>query len=164
MKIVQEISTYILIAIIVILIRMFIISPVRVDGISMVPTLSNGDFMLIEKFDKNYNRFDIVVLSNNSKRLIKRIVGLPGEKVEYKSNNLYIDDKLIEENFGKGGPTNDFSITQLGVKRIPRDYYLVMGDNRELSMDSRMIGLIKKSDIQGKAIFNFNEFIGKIFK
>ena len=164
MKIIQEISTYILIAIIVILIRMFIISPVRVDGISMVPTLSNGDFVLVEKFDKSLNRFDIVVLNNDSKKLIKRVVGLPGEKIEYKNNILYIDDKVVEETFGKGSSTGDFSITQLGVKRIPNDYYLVMGDNRELSMDSRMIGLIKKSDIEGKAIFNFNEFINGIFK
>ena len=160
----KEISTYILIALIVILIRIFIISPVRVDGISMVPTLSDGDFMLVEKFDKDYKRFDIVVLKNNSDRLIKRIIGLPGDKIEYKDDTLYVNDTKVDENFTRGSSTEDFSISKLGVKKIPNDYYFVVGDNRNVSMDSRMIGLIKKSDIEGKAIFDFNKFIEGLFK
>lgn len=164
MKFIKEISSYILIILVVILIRTFIISPVRVDGISMVPTLSNGDFMLVEKFDKNFKRFDIVVLHDGSSRLIKRVIGLPGEKIEYKDETLYVNGKIVNEKFIKGSSTADFSITELGYKKIPKDYYLVLGDNRAVSLDSRTIGLIKKSDIYGKAIFNFNKFIGDFFK
>ena len=163
MQILKEIMSYVLIALVVILIRLFIISPVRVDGISMVPTLSNGDYMLLEKFDKDYKRFDIVVLNYNSKSLIKRVIGLPGEKVEYKNQVLYIDGKKIDENFTKGSVTEDFKLDKLGYDKIPEDYYLLVGDNRSMSLDGRTFGLIKKSDIKGKAIFNISKFIGGIF-
>lgn len=164
MKLAKEISSYVLIIIIVFLIRWFIISPARVDGISMLPNLSNGDYLLVEKFDKNFQRFDIVVVKTKNNEIVKRVIGLPGEKIEYKDETLYVNDKIVNEKFMKGSSTEDFSITSLGVKKIPDGYYLVMGDNRAVSMDSRMIGLIKKSDIKGKAIFNLNKFIGDIFK
>ena len=80
MKKIKELIPYILIISLVILIRTFIITPVRVDGPSMEDTLENGDILLLQKFNNNYQRFDIVVLNYNNEKLVKRIIGLPGEK------------------------------------------------------------------------------------
>lgn len=148
MKFIKELIPYVVITMIVISIRMFIISPVRVDGTSMYPTLSNNEFLLLSKYDQSYDRFDIVVLKYNKERLVKRIIGLPGETVEYKNNKLYINGKEIEEPF-IAVETDDFNLKQLGYDKIPENYYFVVGDNRGASLDSRMIGLINKKDLQG---------------
>lgn len=145
---IKELVPYIVITMIVILIRMFIISPVRVDGTSMYPTLSNNEFLLLSKYDQSYDRFDIVVLKYRNERLVKRIIGLPGETVEYKNNTLYINGKEIEEPFINTN-TDDFNLNELGYDKIPENYYFVVGDNRGSSLDSRMIGLINKKDLQG---------------
>ena len=145
---IKELVPYIVITMIVILIRMFIISPVRVDGTSMYPTLSNNEFLLLSKYDQSYDRFDIVVLKYRNERLVKRIIGLPAETVEYKNNTLYINGKEIEEPFINTN-TDDFNLNELGYDKIPENYYFVVGDNRGSSLDSRMIGLINKKDLQG---------------
>ncbi len=145
---IKELVPYIVITMIVILIRMFIISPVRVDGTSMYPTLSNNEFLLLSKYDQSYDRFDIVVLKYRNERLVKRIIGLPGETVEYKNNTLYINGKEMEEPFINTN-TDDFNLNELGYDKIPENYYFVVGDNRGSSLDSRMIGLINKKDLQG---------------
>ena len=145
---IKELVPYIVITMIVILIRMFIISPVRVDGTSMYPTLSNNEFLLLSKYDQSYDRFDIVVLKYRNERLVKRIIGLPGETVEYKNNTLYINGKEMEEPFINTN-TDDFNLNELGYDKIPENYYFVVGDNRGSSLDSRMIGLINNKDLQG---------------
>ena len=153
-NIAKEIVPYILVILLAILIRTFIASPVRVNGSSMYATLKEGDILLLNKIDKNYKRFDIVVINNNGTKLIKRIIGLPGENVEYKNNSLYINNKYVKDVSKE--VTGDFSLEDLyGYKMIPKGYYFVMGDNRDGSSDSRdlRIGLIKKSDIKGKAKF-----------
>lgn len=160
MKIIKELWSYVLIIIIVLLIRCFVVSPIRVDGSSMVPTLKDGDFLLLKKYDKEIERFDIVVLKNGSDKLIKRVIGLPGEHIEYIDNELYINhEKIVDiKLFTK---TNDFMLEDLGVSVIPDDYYFVLGDNRTNSTDSRIIGLVSKKDIQGTVdfrIFPFNKF------
>ena len=83
-KIVKEAIPYLIIIIAVVLIRSFIVTPIKVDGQSMYSTLNNGDILILKKYDKTYDRFDVVVFNNGSDRLIKRIIALPGEKVEYK--------------------------------------------------------------------------------
>lgn len=171
MKIIKELIPYIIIIIVVLLVRLFIISPVRVDGNSMYPTLNNSDYLLLEKFDKNYKRFDIVVLNYNNEKLVKRVIGLPGDKVRYENDKLYINDKEIKETFldqeyvkkerkknSNGYFTNNFNIELLGYSVIPNNYYFVVGDNRNNSTDSRLIGLIHKSKIEGKVIFNVFKF------
>jgi signal peptidase I len=97
----------------------------------------------------------------DTKYLIKRVIGLPGEKVEYKDNKLYINDKYIKEKFLKNITTKNFSVKDMGYDIIPKNMYLVLGDNRDDSIDSRAFGLIKKEEIIGKAlitIFPFNHF------
>ena len=97
-------------------------------------------------------RFDIVVIEHEKERLIKRIVGLPGESLEYKDDTLYINGKETKE-FYKNQVMEDFSITDLGYDKIPSDCYIALGDNREVSLDSRYFGCFKKEEIIGKANF-----------
>lgn len=153
-KMVKEILPYILVILLALAIRKFIISPVRVNGPSMNNTLTNGDILFQTKFSKKYKRFDIVVINMGDMKIVKRIIGLPGENIQYKNNSLYINYKYVDDVALE--PTEDFSLEELyGYEIIPEDYYFVMGDNRDESSDSRVsqIGLIKKSDIIGKAKF-----------
>lgn len=163
MKVVRELIPYVVIVLIVVLVRSFIITPVRVNGSSMESTLQDGNILLLEKYDKNYKRFDIVVAEYAGEKLIKRVIGLPGDTVEYRSNILYINGERISEPF-INEDTEDFSLRQLGYDKIPEGHYFIVGDNRDDSLDSRYLGLFKKESIEGKVIFRifpFNKF-GKI--
>lgn len=160
MKFLKEFIPYLFIIIIVVLIRSFIVTPVRVQGSSMIPTLKDKQILLLNKWDKTYDRFSIVVLNYNNTKLVKRVVGLPGDYISYKDNKLYINNKEIKEKF-KHGETENFKLEELGYDKIPDDYYFVMGDNRSNSTDSRVIGLVFKKDILGTtnlSLFPFNRF------
>lgn len=144
---------YIVIIIAVVLVRSYIITPVQVEGLSMFSTLDDKEILLLKKYDKNYERFDVVVFNYNNTKLIKRIVGLPGETVEYKEGKLYINGEYVAESFLNNKTTADFSLEELGYEKIPKGYYFVMGDNRTNSTDSRIIGLIPSEDIEGTTNF-----------
>ncbi len=162
-NILKEYLPYILILIVIIFIRTFIVTLVRVDGSSMENTLHNGEILILNKLDKDFDRFDIVVVKYNNERLVKRIIGLPGEQVRYRNNQLFINGKKIKEKF-IDEETANFNIMELGYNKIPKNYYFVVGDNRDNSLDSRYIGLIKKEQIQGTTkirLFPFRK-IGKI--
>lgn len=122
----------------------------------MKNTLNDKDYVLI--FKANYylfdvKRFDIISFNyEDTKYLVKRVIGLPGEKIEYKEGILYVNGKIVKEEF-LNVKTKDFSLKDLGYEVIPKDMYLVLGDNRNDSLDSRDFGLIKKEDIIGKAVF-----------
>ena len=158
-KIIKELYPYVVIVIVVVLFRTFIATPVRVDGDSMKDTLYNNDILILNKLDKTYERFDVVVINYNNTKLVKRIIGLPGENISYKDNELYINDKIIKD--VQTSRTGDFSLEELyALKKIPDNYYFVMGDNRGNSLDSRdyRVGLIKKEDIVGITIFRLFPF------
>lgn len=167
-KILKELYPYIVIVVVVVLFRTFIATPVRVDGTSMDSTLKNGEILILNKLDRSYERFDVVVVDvevdGNKSKLVKRIIGLPGESIEYKDNELYINGEVIKD--VAPSRTNDFSLKEIyNIEKLPDDCYFVMGDNRKYSRDSRdyTVGIIKKEDIVGTTtlrIFPLNK-IGK---
>ncbi len=165
-KIIKEVYPYFVIVLVVVLVRSFIITPAIVDGKSMYPTLNDNNIVILNKLDYKINglkRFDIIVVDYNGEKLIKRVIGLPGEHIEYKNNMLFINGYLTNENFNHDN-TSNFKLEMIGYLKIPGDKYFVVGDNRNGSTDSRMIGLIDKKDIKGKVslrLFPINKF-GKI--
>lgn len=165
MKILKEWLPFILTILMIVLIRTYVVTPVRVDGTSMYNTLNDGDILLLEKYDQNYERFEIVVFEINGEKLIKRVIGLPGETVEYKNNTLYINGEKINEEYGYGD-TSDFYLEELNLNKVPDNHYFVLGDNRNNSLDSRYFGCIPKDKIIGSVryvLFPFTKF-GKIEK
>ncbi len=160
---IKEISVYVIIILIIILLKMYVISPIRVNGTSMDPTLENGDIMILNKIGyriTKIKRFDIVVIKYKDELLIKRVIGLPGEKIKYVNNTLYVNGKKLDEEFDKTY-TYNFSLKEIGSTTVPDDSYFVLGDNREVSKDSRSIGFIDRENIVGKSsltLFPFNRF------
>ena len=151
MKVIKSLIPYVVIILAVILIRTFIITPVQVEGRSMAPTLEDNQILLLSKYKKNYKRFDIVVIDDGNEKLIKRIIGLPGETLEVKGNKLYINGKYVKEDF-EHDDTKDFVYND--KKEIPEGYYFVMGDNRNNSLDSRRLGYFDfEDDVIGKVFF-----------
>lgn len=142
----KEFLPYFIIILVVVFIKLFVVSPIRVNGSSMNPTLNDKDIMLLDEISYRFSdiqRFDIVVVKEEDEYLIKRVIGLPGEVVEYKNDKLYIDGKYVKEDF-KHKETFDFSTT------LGKDEYFIMGDNRTNSTDSRVFGPISRDKIMGK--------------
>ena len=171
-----EYGPFIIILLFILIIRLFIASPIKVQGTSMLPTLEQGDYMLLYKLKmkvKGLNRFDIVVVKLSDGDIIKRVIGLPGETVKYEVKEeegetkgiLYVDGKVIEEEFLDNEAKTSTCIRENklcgeGVT-LGQDEYFVMGDNRKVSHDSRYIGPIKKDQIKGITelrLFPFTKF------
>ena len=149
-KMVKEVLPYVVIILVVVLIKIFVFTPVIVHGDSMLDTLHDHDIMILDKLSmrtKGIQRFDIVVVQVGDTKIIKRVIGLPGETIQYQNNKLYINGKFMEDSHGSD-VTYDFDLVT-----IPDDMYYVLGDNRTDSVDSRILGVIPKKDILGKATF-----------
>lgn len=165
------IEMIVLIAVTVCVFR-FIVIPVRIDGSSMENTLHDGSIALINAIgihEDNIERFDIVVVYSEQlqEKIIKRVIGLPGETIEFKDDVLYVngqeiaqdflDDRFIDQSkntYNTSYFTNDFQAV------VGKDEYFVMGDNRLRSTDSRELGTISIDDIigtKGLVIYPFNE-------
>lgn len=186
----KEWGLFILIITSIILSRIFLWTPVRVDGHSMDPTLADNEYLLvINKLP--INRFDIVVASETengkTKEIVKRVIGLPGDTIQYENDTLYINGKKTDEPYlkeyikmfkedklqstytGKGFEENGelfrqmaqsaqaFTVDQDGsatfTKKLLDDEYLLLGDDRIVSKDSRQVGAFKKNQIKGEAVF-----------
>lgn len=155
-KIWYSIKDYVYIVLIVVLIRTFLVTPAAVSGSSMESTLNNHDLVIINKLVyriKPIERFDIVVVNNDedNDRIIKRVIGLPNETIEYKDNKLYINGELIETKLSFK-ETDDFKV------ETKDDEYFVLGDNRPVSKDSRILGNFSKKDIIGRVGIRFYPF------
>ena len=136
-----------------------------VNGVSMQPTLSDGDNLIVDKLSYRFHdpdRFDIIVFPQEDGRyFIKRIIGLPGENVQIDEDGfIYINGEKLMESYGKE-VMRDPGLAKDGID-LGADEYFVLGDNRNNSMDSRMeeVGLIAKNRIIGRAwlrIYPFSE-------
>ncbi len=159
MKLLRSLIPYIIIIVVVVFIRTFIVTPVKVDGTSMYPTLDGDEIMLLNKLG-HIDRFDIVVIHLNDEEgnLIKRVIGLPGETVEIRDNKIYVNDELLEDSYGYGTTYNIDPVT------LSEDEYFVLGDNRIISLDSRVFGKVNRTEIKGTTniiMFPFSK-IGKV--
>lgn len=143
------------------ILRGFLLIPVRVDGNSMSKTLVQGDMVLIEKISP-IRRFDVIIFKlPNQSIYIKRIIGLPGDTIYYKHDQLYVNDHAVKETFLFNNKCEDHALipytTNFTLKdltnrtTIPKKSYFVLGDNRRMSKDSRSFGTIKSKYIIGKA-------------
>lgn len=136
-----------------------------VNGVSMQPTLSDGDNLIVDKLSYRFrdpDRFDIIVFPQGDGRyFIKRIIGLPGESVRIdEDGSIYIDGEKLSESYGKEVIQNP-GLAKDGIE-LGADEYFVLGDNRNDSMDSRMaeVGRIAGDRIMGRAwlrIYPFDE-------
>lgn len=147
--------------------RHFVFTPVVVKGDSMDPTLIDGERVIALK-NTEIKRFDIVTFpapDDPGKNYIKRVIGLPGDTIEYKNDELYINGKEYEEPYldeFKGELeddqplTSDFTLNDLfGAEKVPEGELFVLGDNRRISKDSRIIGMIKEKNIMADVKFVF---------
>ena len=145
----------------------FLGRPFTVSGASMYPTLHNGDRMVLSKVG-DIHRFDVVILKapDENVEYIKRVIGMPGDTVEMRSGVLYINGKKVDQPFINTEALakqtvfmDDFTLESLtGESKVPEGKYFVLGDNRGVSKDSRMIGFIDRSAIEGKAVFTIWPF------
>lgn len=133
----------------IILILNFLFMPCQIVGKSMYPLLMDNDRAFSYIFDKDVNRFDICIIKTNvdDKKIIKRLIGMPNETIEYIDNKLYVNNNYVEENFVKNTDTEDFKIV------LKDNEYFFLGDNRATSKDSRYYGPFSYEDIVASNIF-----------
>ncbi len=146
-KSLKDLIPYIVIILVVVLIRSYLVTPVMVSGTSMYPTLKGKEIMILNKLDKEYVRFEVVVLKTDHDDIIKRIIGLPGDTVSCEDGIIYINSRKIKDKYGYG-ITEDFEKVKLG-----KNEYFVLGDNRSNSLDSRYYGPFNINSIKGSTKF-----------
>lgn len=148
---------------IVFIIRTFLFQNYIVDGDSMMPTMHDKDRLIVSKIGYTISQpehFDIIVFhANETKDYIKRVIGLPGDNITYKDDTLYINGEAVKEPYlteykqkEDGNFTWDFKLQDItgGVKKVPEDHVFVLGDNRQDSTDSRIIGFVPMDQIVGE--------------
>jgi signal peptidase I len=170
-KVREYAETLIIALLIALFVRAFVVQAFKIPSGSMEPTLLVGDHLLVNKFiygikipllDKKIIRFsgpkrgDVIVFvppHERNKDFIKRVIGLPGDTVEVKGREIYINDTLMEDPWGKYfSPGN---LIDFGPEVVPPDSLFVMGDNRNNSQDSRIWGFASLDDVRGKAFIMY---------
>jgi len=158
--IIRDIVIYIIVLFLCVrVVPQYVIQHTIVDGASMENNLDDRDHLMVEKISYRLDqlkRFDIIAFYPYGREVeeyyIKRIIALPNETVQIKGSDIYINNELLEENFGKD------PITYAGIAAEPitlgDDEYFVLGDNRAISLDSRSdeVGIVHKDQIGGRAI------------
>lgn len=134
-----------------------------VVGPSMQPTFNNNDVIFLEKISTetgHINRGEVIVFNSkdeNNDDYIKRVIGIAGDKIDIKDGKVYLNEKLLSENYlPQGTVTDPNSINTEYI--IPEGYIFVMGDNRGNSTDSRILGPINLKDVKGHVIFRAYPF------
>lgn len=131
-------------------------SVARVSGVSMDPTLKHNQFIILNKHEK-VNRFDIAVFKErlidggDTKTIVKRVIGMPGDVVTVVNGELYINNIKYEETYLDAENIEMFKTVHFTII-VPEDHYFVMGDNRDSSKDSRAVGSFIKTSVVGVKI------------
>lgn len=137
------------------ILSMYVVQITVVHGDSMEATVSNGDKLIVGKLNYDFaapERYDVLVFQKKEdENLIKRVIGLPGEKVEIKKGNIYINDRELVEEYGLDPINREAEPVEL---KLGEDEYFVLGDNRLKSLDSRYpaIGPVHRKEIIGKVL------------
>jgi len=146
--------------VLILFLRMFVISPVTVSGVSMEPTLYSGERgILLKKAEVQRN--DIICFMGDAESqevFIKRVIGVEGDTIRVSGNHVYVNGVELEEDYLIDYPIHS-NYNLLGdVGRdftVPENTYFVLGDNRTISLDSREIGFVAEEAVAGKLIFSF---------
>lgn len=154
-ELIETVGSAVLIAV---LIMVFIARAYTVNGDSMLPTLHHGERLLVDKISYRFTepkRGEIIVFknpSNTSEQFIKRVLGLPGDKVSITQGVVYVNDQPVLENYTLAPARIGFS-----EKIVPAETYFVLGDNRNNSEDSRFsrVGFLPRNLIVGRAIWRY---------
>lgn len=166
---------------IAVFLKVFVIQTYNIPTESMRETLDVGDYLVVNKFIygiktpfmkngffafRQPQKSDVVVFKypvDRSKHFIKRLIGMPGDIVEGKDKNIYVNGVLQNENYiihkeGNLNPTTHPQRDTFGPVRVPANSYFMMGDNRDQSQDSRFWGVVPKEDVIGLALFKYWSF------
>jgi len=155
-------------------IHQFLFLTYSVKGDSMYPTLKDGEKVIVSRINYTLGNIDdgdvIVFHADKKSDYVKRVIGRAGDTVSYKGDTLYVNDKEVKEPYldeNKLAKTNvllteNFSVEDLvnsgGKAKIPDGQLLVLGDNREVSKDSRYFGLIQEEQVVGEVVLRFWPF------
>lgn len=172
-KVREYAETLIIALFIALFVRAFVVQAFKIPSSSMEPTLLVGDHILVNKFIYGIRlpligekictfstpqRGDVIVFifpRDRSKDFIKRVIGLPGETVEIRNRNIYIDDRLIEDPWGVYSAWGPKESHHYGPKAVPPNSLFVLGDNRNNSQDSRYWGFVPLEDVLGEAFIMY---------
>lgn len=162
----EWVMVFVVAGVIAFVVRTFVFVPVMVDGQSMMNTLQDREFLIATKYDYllgDPERFDVVIchypgrmrpgllgIGEVQEDFVKRVVGLPGETIELRAGELYVNGEFVAQDFARTESVADF-----GPYTVPEGHYFVMGDNRNNSTDGRdpRIGVVDQRCILGKALF-----------
>ena len=166
-KAIKELSDWILSIIIAVVaalcIKLFLFDIIQVSGDSMIPTLYNNDRLAVERicrYTHSIKKGQIIIFDSGDKVnpiYIKRVIGLPGDTVDIKDGYVFVNGEQLQENYlAQGTYTSSGTLTT--TITVPDGYLFVLGDNREISEDSRYIGCIPFYMLKGRAIFRIFPF------
>lgn len=140
-----------------------------VNGSSMEPSLEHNDQLIVQKitrlFSEGIKQGDIVIVDakglpnyRGNDKCVKRVIGVPGDKIEIKDKTVYVNNKPLEENYLNENTKTDYFISSYRKITLKEDQYYVLGDNREKSMDSRTFGPVTRKRIKGEVLVRIYPF------
>ncbi|MDQ6419279.1 signal peptidase I [Paenibacillus sp. LHD-117] len=170
-EIVEWIKALVIAVVLVFIIRMFLFEPFIVDGPSMQPNFETGERLIVNKIlysirEPKFGEVVVFDVPEQGRKFIKRVIGVPGDKIRVEGDDLYINDEKVEEPYiaeaiaaaraeggmyNGDGPRYNFPNDTVTEMTVPEDTIFAMGDNRSNSTDSRMIGFVKDDEIVGRA-------------
>ncbi|WP_186579101.1 signal peptidase I [Aquibacillus kalidii] len=162
MKVWPILRTVLIAILLAMIFRSYLFASYIVDGKSMEPTLYDGNLLMVNKmiYDlTDIDRFDVIVFhANKEEDYVKRVIGKPGDHIEYKNDTLYVNERKVEEHYLDPYRTNDgslltedFSLEDVTDSlTVPDGKLFVLGDNRKKSLDSRYFGFVDEEKVVGK--------------